>query len=73
MEDRKEKLRKALLHERQNLPEHNYFGEVQNYHQYDLAIQYLETGFYDENCFEGNDLFEAVVTDFDTTYADYFE
>ena len=69
----KDKLRVALLSERQNLPEHNYFGEVQNYHDYDLAIQYLKCGYYNEDDFEGNELLEGVVTDFDSTYSDYFE
>ena len=71
--EKRKRLEDAIVQERINAPEYNFFGEKTNTDDYAKTIWYLSCGEYEESELEDNPLLESVVTDFDGTYADYFE
>lgn len=68
MEDKKQKLAEALKEEYDRLA---YIGRL-NKQDYDLAINYLETGDYPGN-YDEYDLLYACIEDFDQMCSDYLD
>lgn len=70
LQEKKEKLAKALEAERNRLPEYNSFGEKNNLSGYEDAIIYLRTGVLSKN-YENNDILLACVEDLGMMFSDY--